>query len=76
MTPRSKSARHDRLPRQLPGFPRGLPRPNSARGICLPFEEKLKSMPPVPGDVAIVRDIWNNIEGLAYLYIWHVLLSF
>ena len=22
------------------------------------------------------RRVWNDIEGLAYLYIWHVLLSF
>jgi hypothetical protein len=33
-------------------------------------------MPPISGDVKLVRDVWDNIEGLAYLYIWHVLLSF
>jgi len=25
---------------------------------------------------ALFRRVWNGIEGMAYLYIWHVLLSF
>jgi hypothetical protein len=38
--------------------------------------EKLKELPPICGDAELVRQVWNNIEALAYLYIWHVLLSF
>jgi uroporphyrinogen-III decarboxylase len=49
-----------------------MPRP----GICFPFEEKLREMPAVSGDAGLLRDVWDDIEGLAYLYIWHVLLSF
>jgi len=45
-------------------------------GVCFPFEEKLKELPPICGDAELVRQVWNNIEALAYLYIWHVLLSF
>jgi hypothetical protein len=41
------------------------------KGICLEYEER-----PVPGDPEIVRRVWNGNEGLAYLFIWHILLSF
>ena len=44
----------------------------TAPGVCRPFDETL----PICGDPALVRRVWNEIEGLAYLYIWHVLLSF
>jgi hypothetical protein len=33
-------------------------------------------LPPIIGDSVLTRRVWNEIEGLAYLYIWHVLLSF
>ena len=60
-------------PAAMPEWVAGAkPRP----GICFPFEEKLREMPPVLGDAALLRDVWDDIEGLAYLYIWHVLLSF
>ena len=29
-----------------------------------------------PSADPIVRRVWDETEGLAYLYIWHVLLSF
>jgi hypothetical protein len=44
--------------------------------VCIPWEEKLKELPPICGDPDIPRRIWDEIEGLAYLYIWHLLLSF
>lgn len=67
----------------LPGVPCGngglpgwlaahKPRP----GVCFPWEQKLRELPPLSGDTALTERIWNDIEGLAYLYIWHVVLSF
>ncbi len=53
------------------GLPNWVSTPKVRPGVCLPFEEKL-----LPGDADLVRGVWNDIEGLAYLYIWHVLLSF
>jgi hypothetical protein len=44
--------------------------------VCIPWEEKLRELPPILGDPEIPRRVWNDIEGLAYLYIWHLLLSF
>lgn len=63
-------------PTATPGLPRWVTAPRIRPGICFPFEDKLKEMPSIPGDAGIVRDVWDHIEGFAYLYIWHVLLSF
>lgn len=45
-------------------------------GVCIPWAEKRKEIPEIKGDEAIVERVWNDIEGLAYTYIWHCLLSF
>jgi hypothetical protein len=45
-------------------------------GVCIPWEEKLKELPQITGDSRLVQHIWEENEGLAYLYIWHCLLSF
>jgi uroporphyrinogen-III decarboxylase len=50
--------------------------PRVRPGTCFPWEEKMKELPPINGDATLAGNVWNNIEGLAYLYIWHVLLSF
>jgi hypothetical protein len=63
-------------PVETPGFPAWITAPKVRPGICFPFEKKLQEMPPVLGDIKVVREVWENIEGFAYLYIWHVLLSF
>lgn len=45
-------------------------------GICVPWEEKRKELPSISGDSALVQQKWEEIEGLAYTYIWHCLVSF
>jgi len=45
-------------------------------GICMPWEERRKELPDISGDVDLFQRVWEDIEALAYLYIWHVLLSF
>ncbi len=45
-------------------------------GVCIPWEEKLKELPEMLGDEKIVKNTWENIDSLAYTYIWHCLLSF
>ena len=45
-------------------------------GVCIPWEEKLKELPPILGDEAIVKSTWENIDSRAYIYVWHCLLSF
>ncbi len=58
------------------GSPAWLTTARPLPGICLPFDAKAPELPPISGDPALVRRVWDEIEGLAYLYIWHVLLSF
>ena len=45
-------------------------------GVCIPWEEKLKELPKIPGDAELARKIWEDTDALAYTYIWHCLLSF
>lgn len=68
-------ARCIRAPRPA-GLPEWVTAPKVPPGVCIPWECRRAGMPEIPGDPGIVRDIWNDIEGLAYLYIWHLLLSF
>jgi hypothetical protein len=45
-------------------------------GVCRDWSAKLAELPAMRGDAALARRIWEGQEGLAYLYIWHILLSF
>jgi hypothetical protein len=63
-------------PSDTPGLPAWVTAPKVRPGVCFPWEEKLKELPPISGDPALVRSVWENIEQLSYIYIWHVLLSF
>lgn len=77
---RSPSSPSSKVPPQpvaptvgLPGWATsGTPRP----GVCFPWEEKVRELPPILGDTGIPKRVWEDVEGLAYLYIWHLLLSF
>jgi len=54
----------------------GRSAPGIPPGICWPWPEKARELPEVTGDPDLVRDIWNEIEGLASTYIWQLLLAF
>ena len=47
-----------------------------APGVCIPWADKLKELPPIVGDADLVQRVWEDIDALAYVYIWHCLLSF
>lgn len=51
--------------------PRG-PRP----GVCLPWEQKVKELPPITGDADLVRRIWEFNDSFGNMFIWQCLLSF
>ncbi len=50
--------------------------PTTIPGVCIPWQEKREEIPEIRGDEAIVERVWDDIEGLAYTYIWRCLLSF
>jgi hypothetical protein len=74
-SPSSPSGNHA-APAPTAGLPEWVTEPKVRPGVCWPWEEKLEELPPARGDADLPRGIWNEIEGLAYLYIWHLVLSF
>jgi hypothetical protein len=50
--------------------------PTIKPGACLPWDEKVKELPSICGDRQLVQQVWEDIDALAYMYIWQVLLSF
>lgn len=45
-------------------------------GVCLPWADKCKELPVISGDGELCRRVWEDVDSLAYLYIWHLVLSF
>ncbi|HSB13586.1 MAG TPA: uroporphyrinogen decarboxylase family protein [Bryobacteraceae bacterium] len=75
-SPSTKARVEPRWEAPTPGIPGWVTAPPVRPGVCLPWEEKLKELPPMCGDPSLVRSVWESNEGFAYLYIWHLLLSF
>jgi uroporphyrinogen-III decarboxylase len=62
-------------PSALSGMSRH-PAPRIKPGLCMPWEEKAKELPPITGDQDLVRKVWENVESFGNMYIWQLLLSF
>ena len=45
-------------------------------GSVEPWDQMKPNWPPVIGDEELVKDIWAQTDGLAYLYLWQILVSF
>ena len=52
------------------------PKPKIKPGVCVPWEEKAKELAEIKSDEQLLQKIWEDNESLAYMYIWHCLLSF
>ena len=54
-----------------------LPIPADERaGGCLPWEKRKAELPGISGDEALAKRVWEEVDGLGYIFIWHCLLSF
>lgn len=42
-------------------------------GVCVSWEEKVKEYEKIMGDEKIVKKVWEDIDDLAYQYIWFCL---
>jgi len=51
-------------------------KPSRIPGVFLPWDEERKRIPQITGDEAIVHEVWENIDHLAWTFIWHILVSF
>jgi len=49
---------------------------NRKPGVCVPWEEKLQELPDILGDKELVQRVWEDVDALAYTYIWQCLESF
>jgi uroporphyrinogen-III decarboxylase len=45
-------------------------------GTCTAWDTKRADLPQISGNEDLVRRIWENVDGLANMYIWQLLLSF
>jgi hypothetical protein len=45
-------------------------------GTCIPWEVERKEIPKICGDEQLVRQVWEAVDALGYMYIWQILLSF
>lgn len=45
------------VPASTPGLPEWATQGNPRPGVCFPFEEKLKGLPEICGDVALVKRV-------------------
>ena len=45
-------------------------------GVCLPWDEKRDELHEITGDEELCRKVWEDVDSLGYVYIWHCLLSF
>ena len=62
-------------PRRLCGMS-GRAQPKIKPGVCIPWEEKAKELPPISGDEGLFRRVWEENDALGNMYIWQCLLSF
>ncbi|HOJ62070.1 MAG TPA: hypothetical protein PK878_17440 [bacterium] len=45
-------------------------------GVCVPWEERRNEYEKLLGDEQIVQKAWEDMDKLAYLYIWFCLIQF
>ena len=45
-------------------------------GVCVPWEEKRKELPDTIMNEELVKKVWEDVDALGYMYIWHCLVSF
>jgi hypothetical protein len=45
-------------------------------GTCIPWDEKRKEFAQIKGDEQLIKRVWEDVDGLGYMYIWQILLSF
>ena len=49
---------------------------NRPPGTTIPWDQKVKEMPPIVGDQELVERVWKQTDSLGYLYIYFCLLAF
>jgi hypothetical protein len=53
-----------------------LPEPTAKPGVCVPWTEERSRLPEDVSNEPLVKRVWENVDALAYTYVWQCLLSF
>ena len=58
--------------------PSAIPAPaaSPAPGVCIPWDQKKPQLPPMTGDEQLVKKVWEDVDSLAYTFIWQLVVSF
>ena len=56
--------------------PTAMKQPNVRPGVCIPWADKRAELPEVITAPDLCRRVWEDVDALAYTYIWQCLLSF
>lgn len=51
-------------------------RPKIEPGVCIAWDQKRQEIPEISGDEQLVKRVWEDVDSLAYMYVWQCLLSF
>ncbi len=52
------------------------PEPKTRPGVCIPWEDRKKEYPRILGDEQVVKKVWEEMDDLAYQFIWACLIQF
>jgi hypothetical protein len=53
-----------------------VPAPRVKPGVCFAWEDRVKDLPQITGDPALIQKVWEDVDALGNMYIWQLLLSF
>jgi hypothetical protein len=43
---------------------------NLPPGVCFPWEQKAKELGEIKGNADIIKNEWQKLEAMAYVYLW------
>lgn len=74
-SPEAPCAKSDYQEHYQSGMPPLGPKARPA-GSVVSWDQKRQEMDQITGNAVLLKDIWENIDSLAHLYIWQLLVSF
>lgn len=45
-------------------------------GECIPWDIKREDFSTITGDEEQIKKVWQDVDAMGYMYVWHCLLSF
>jgi hypothetical protein len=74
-SPEAPCAKSDYHERHVSGMP-ALPATARPAGAVVAWDQKRQGLGELSGNIPLLQSVWENVDALAYTYIWQLLLSF